>query len=138
MTSLTKIFVAEQDCESLINTMLWLEQFADLEVYGGSTNAPMIKRQVEEVQPDVVLLGLDTSNPESLPIARLLKSATCTPAILLVQRKDDNVENLLAAECDGQIGPATRLKELPEIIKRAAQRKRIALSQTTVPMAKAG
>lgn len=136
MNSLTRIFVAEQDCESLVNTMLWLEQYPDFEIYGTDFAGAPLNEQIEEVQPDIVMLGMGASGAQATLSIKGIRSTSVKPAVLLVT-KSDTTE--LVTECDGQMGPKTSLKEMPELIRKAINRSKLAaLATVSMPMAKAG
>ncbi|HEY9717852.1 MAG TPA: hypothetical protein V6C69_10310 [Trichormus sp.] len=138
MNSLTKIFIAEQDCESLVNTMLWLEQYADFEVYGTAQTDSSLTDQIEEMQPDVVIFGVAGAAAQVTMAIKAIRSTSSSPAVMVVSRNDVNVDSL-AAEADGQIGPRTGLKDVPELIQKAVNRRRLsAIATKAVPMAKAG
>lgn len=134
----TKIFVAEQDCESLVNTMLWLEQYADFEVYGTEASGELLNEQIAIAQPDVIIFALHSATTDAARAIKLLKSSPNSPALLLANKTGSNVE-FLAGEVDGQIGPRTTLKEMPELIRKALVRRTVGLpAPVSMPMAKAG
>ena len=137
MESLTRIFIAEQDCESLVSTMLWLEQFADFEVYGAVADNSVID-QINQLQPDMVMLSVPSATAQAAMAIKTIRATTSTPAVMLVTKTDTNVE-VLMAECDGQIGPKTNLREIPDLLRKAINRHRVSsLAATSLPMAKAG
>lgn len=138
MNSLTKIFIAEQDCESLVNTMLWLDQYADFEVYGTAQTDSSLTEQIEQMQPDVVMLGIPAASAQAAMAIKAIRSTSSSPAVMVVTRNDTNVD-AIAAETDGQIGPKTGLKDVPELIQKAVNRRRLsAIAASKMPMAKAG
>jgi DNA-binding NarL/FixJ family response regulator len=138
MNQLTKIFIAEPDCESLVSTMLWLEQYPEFEVYGNAINGAALAEQINEVQPDLVLLGSGGTNAQAALFLKRIRACVSAPAVVLVTKSDTNLD-LLAAEFDGQIGPRTTLKDIPELIRKAVNRRRLsAITAANIPMAKAG
>jgi DNA-binding NarL/FixJ family response regulator len=138
MNAQTKIFIAEQDCESLVSTMLWLEQYPDFEVYGTASAGSTLTEQIEEIQPDVVMLGANISSPQGALSLKRVRSTTGSPAVMLFS-KSEITNELLAAECDGQIGPRTGLNEMPDLIRKAINRRLLSsISSSSMPMAMAG
>ena len=138
MNALTKIFIAEQDCESLVSTMLWLEQYPDFEIYGAAILDGALAGQIEEVQPDVVMLGINALSAQAALHIKGIRSTSADPAVMLVTKSDTGADAFLA-DCDGQIGPKTTLKDMPDLIRKAINRRRISsIASSTMPMAKAG
>jgi len=138
MDALTKIFIAEPDCERLVNTMLWLEQYPDFEVYGTSDSDGSLTEQIEAVQPDVVMLGMPTASGQAAFSIKGIRATSVSPAVMIVLKSENNVDMMLA-ECDGQIGPKTSLKEMPELIRKAINRRMpSSVAAITLQMAKAG
>jgi hypothetical protein len=138
MNALTKIFIAERDCESLVNTMLWLEQYADFDVYGSMISEGCLKQQIDEVQPDIVMLGVPSMSAEAALTIKMIRTASSNPSLLLVTKSESSAD-LMTAECDGLIGPKTGLKEVADLIEKTTNRRRVtAIAPAAVPMAKAG
>ena len=136
MNPLTRIYIAEQDCESLVNTMLWLEQYPDLEVYGGTLSTGDLPDQLMDLQPDVVMLSVPSPNAQATLAAKTIRSVSPISALMLVTKSDTGAE---AADCDAHAGPRTALKELPDLIKKAINRHRVSsIAATALPMALAG
>jgi hypothetical protein len=138
MNALTKVFIVEHDTDSLVSLMLWLDQFPELDVSGSTVLNGNLAQQVEDAQPDVVLLGIPTVGLENLPTVRMIKSALSLPQVVLMHKGESVIEGTLASETDGQIGAKTSLKELCETIKRVANKRRLAVSAANIPMTKAG
>jgi hypothetical protein len=137
MNSLTKIFIAERDCERLVNTMLWLEQYPDFEVYGSALTDGSLREQIDELQPEIVMLSGPSTAAEAAMAVKVIRSTKAAPAVVLVS-KSDNMEPV-AAECEGHVGPKTELKDIHDVINKAVNRRRIAaIAATAVSMAKAG
>lgn len=134
----TKIFIVETDCESLVNTMLWLEQYSDFEIYGTSLADASLAEQIEAVQPDVVMLGVSSVCAQAALSVKGIRATSAAPAVMLLTRSEGYVDMLLS-ECDGQIGPRTTLKEMPELIRKAINRRMLSsITVSSMPMAKAG
>ncbi|HEY9776134.1 MAG TPA: hypothetical protein V6C81_20390 [Planktothrix sp.] len=138
MNSLTKIFIAERDCESLVTTMLWLEQYPDFDVYGSMITEGCLTQQIEEVQPDIVMLGVPAMSAEAAMAIKTIRSVQNAPSILVLSKAESAHEAALA-DCDGFIGPKTGLKDVADIIETVTTRQRVtAIAPATVQMAKAG
>ena len=136
MNALTRIFIAEQDCESLVNSMLWMEQYPEFEVYGGTLASCDLAEQITELQPDLVMLGVNAINAQATLAAKTIRSVAQDAALIVVTKSDTSVD---MSDCDAQIGPKTAAKELPELIRKAIYRHRVSsIAATTLPMAKAG
>lgn len=138
MNSLTKVFILEHDCDSLVSLMLWLDQFPELDVSGSTMRNGEIARQLQDAQPDVVLLNIPTVGAENLPVVRMIKACASAPCVVLMHKGDAVIEGVLALESDGQVGAKTSLKEVCEAIKKAANKQRLAVSAANMPMTKAG
>lgn len=137
MNPRTKIFIAEYDCASLVSLMLWLEQFPEFEVAGASNNGAQLVDRIGELHPDVVLLDVNKGAAENLPVLRAIKAFASAPAVLLRSPIDSN-DNMLQIEADGSVVPSTSIKELCEAIRKAANKRRVAMSAANMPLTKAG
>jgi len=139
MNQRIKIFIVEYDCVSLITLMLWLDQFADLDVLGTTVDTGSLRSQIDDLKPDVVLLDIATPGPEDVPQLRECKSVEPPPAVLLLYHGDpDGLEGPLKAESEGQLGPETSMSELYDSIVRAASLRRLMLSAALLPAMQAG
>ena len=137
MNPRTKIFIAEYDCASLVSLMLWLEQFPEFEVAGASNNGAQLVDRIGELNPDVVLLDVNKGAAENLPVLRAIKAFASAPAVLLRSPIDTN-DSMLQIEADGSVVPSTSIKELCEAIRKAANKRRVAMSAANMPLTKAG
>ncbi|HEY9714326.1 MAG TPA: hypothetical protein V6C72_12725 [Chroococcales cyanobacterium] len=146
MNARTKVFIVDRDCASLVSLMLWLDQFADLEVTGATADATSMAGalvgQVKRAQPDVVLVDLasaiEIADTTVFPttLVKAIKSAAGEPGILIRGQHDQEIA--LAAETDGYFGPKSSIKELADAIRKIANKRRLALSAANMPMTKAG
>jgi chemotaxis response regulator CheB len=133
----TKIFIADYDCASLVSLMLWLEQFPEFEVSGISRNGAHLVDRINKVNPDIVLLDINNGVAENLPLLRAIRGSNSSPAILLKAQTEQQAD-ALALESDGTIGPSTAIKDVCDAIRKATNKRRLALSAANVPMTKAG
>src|SRR5208282_2249060 len=79
MSTPAKIFVIEQDCGRLISLLLWLEQFAEVEVTGSCSQLhEMTALQMQSA--DVVMIDLENQEVQSIAALRALKSLSPAPA----------------------------------------------------------
>jgi DNA-binding NarL/FixJ family response regulator len=139
MNQRIKIFIVEYDCVSLITLMLWLDQFPEFDVLGTTINTGNLREQIAELEPDVVLLDIETPGPEDVPVLKEVKSVQPSPAVILLYHGDpDGLEGVLEAESEGQLGPERTLGDLQEAVIKAYNRRLIARSAALAPMAKAG
>jgi DNA-binding NarL/FixJ family response regulator len=134
----TKIFIADYDCASLVSLMLWLEQFPEFEVSGTSHNGAHLVDRINQVNPDLVLLDINKGVAENLPVVRAIRGSASSPAILLKSQTEHINDHALSAESDGTIGPSTAVKDLCDAIRKATNKRRMALSAANMPMTKAG
>jgi DNA-binding NarL/FixJ family response regulator len=119
--------------------MLWLDQFPEFNVLGTTVDTGSLSKQIEDVQPDVVLLDIGTPGAEDIAALREIKDADCSPAVVLLhQGEPGEVRGVLANESDGQIPIAFALSHLPEAIRKVANKRRVAISAANMPMTKAG
>ncbi len=138
MNARTKIFIADYDCASLVSLMLWLEQFPEFEVSGTSSNGAHLVDRINQLNPDVVLLDINKGVSENLPVVRAIRGSASSPAILLKSPSEQHNDHALAMESDGSIGPLTAVKDLCDAIRKAANKRRMALSAANMPLTKAG
>jgi len=139
MNQRIKIFIVEYDCVSLITLMLWLDQFPEFDVLGTTINTGNLKEQIAELEPDVVLLDIETPGPEDIPVLKEVKSVQPSPAVILLYHGDaDGLEGVLESESEGQLGPERTLGDLQEAVLKAYNRRLIERSAALPPMAKAG
>lgn len=117
--------------------MLWLEQFPEFEVAGASNNGAQLVDRIGELNPDVVLLDVNKGAAENLPVLRAIKAFASAPAVLLRSPIDTN-DSMLQIEADGSVVPSTSIKELCEAIRKAANKRRVAMSAANMPLTKAG
>lgn len=118
--------------------MLWFEQFPEFEVTGAAKNGARIVDRINEVNPDVVLLDIHQGLPENLPLIRAIRGSAASPAILLRTHTDQVNDHAIAMEADGHVGPSTQTKELGDAIRKAFNKRRMALTAANMPMTKAG
>lgn len=137
MNARTKIFIADYDCASLVSLMLWLEQFPEFEVSGTSSNSAQLLDRINKANPDIVLLDINKGVAENLPLVRAIRGSLASPAILLKAQTEQSVD-ALANESDGSIGPSTAVKDVCDAIRKATNKRRMALSAANMPMTKAG
>ncbi len=137
MNARTKIFIADYDCASLVSLMLWLEQYPEFEVSGVSRNSAHLVDRINKVNPDVVLLDINNGMSENLPLLRAIRGTKSSPAILLKAQTEQQAD-ALAHECDGTLAPTLAIKEISEAIRKASNKRRLALSAANMPMTKAG
>lgn len=117
--------------------MLWLEQYPEFEVSGISRNSAHLVDRINDVNPDIVLLDINNGVAENLPLLRAIRGTNSSPAILLKAQTEQSAD-ALANECDGTIGPSTAVKEMSDAIRKATNKRRVALSAANMPMTKAG
>jgi len=133
-----KIFIVEYDCVTLITLMLWLDQFSEFEVLGTTVDTGGLKKQVEELKPDVVLLDIETPGPEDIAPLREIKSASPEPAVILLYHGDvDGLEGILTQESEGQLGPDRNLGELRDAVEKAYNRVKVKRAVSMIPDTKA-
>ena len=138
MNQRIKIFIVEYDCVSLITLMLWLDQFPEFDVLGTTINTGNLKEQIAELEPDVVLLDIETPGPEDIPVLREVKSVQPVPAVILLYHGDpDGLEGILESESEGQLGPDRTLGDLHDSVMKAYNRQLLTRS-AALTMAKAG
>ena len=137
MNARTKIFIADYDCASLVSLMLWLEQFPEFEVSGTSSNGAHLVDRINKANPDIVLLDINKGVAENLPLVRAIRGSLSSPAILLKAQTEQSAD-ALASESDGSIGPSTAVKDVCDAIRKATNKRRMALSAANMPMTKAG
>jgi DNA-binding NarL/FixJ family response regulator len=118
--------------------MLWLEQFPEFEVSGTSRNGAHLVDRINQVNPDLVLLDINKGVAENLPVVRAIRGSASSPAILLKSQTEHINDHALSAESDGTIGPSTAVKDLCDAIRKATNKRRMALSAANMPMTKAG
>lgn len=139
MDTRTKVFFIEPSCAKLVSLMLWLDQYPEFELVGTASSAFDLRDVVSDAEPDVVLFDIGASSPDDLRSIRELKTTRPCPAVLVMHQDDVALmEGPLTRETDGQIGPKTSLKELAEHLRRAANKRRVALSVANVPATRAG
>lgn len=139
MNERIKIFIVEYDCVNLITLMLWLDQFPEFDVLGTAVDAGSIKRQINDLKPDVVLLDIATPGPEDIPQLREIKSVGDPPAVLLLyQGTSDELKGPLMNESDGYLGTESTLGDMHDAIVSALKRRRVVASAACLPIAKAG
>lgn len=139
MNQRIKIFIVEYDCVSLITLMLWLDQFPEFDVLGTTINTGNLQEQIAELEPDVVLLNIETPGPEDIPVLREVKSTQSPPAVILLYHGDaEGLEGVLHSESEGQLGPDRTLGELHDAVMRAFNRRHVTKAAQLPPMAKAG
>lgn len=138
MNSRTKVLIANKDGARLISLLLWLEQYADLEVTGTTSSDDELKQYVIEHKPDVVLLDLNVQINGNCP-ASFIKSKDSSPSVLLMHQSEIKpLEGPLTRDCDGQINPKNTLKDIVEIIRKAANKRMVQITATRIPSTKAG
>ena len=138
MNPRTKIFIAENDCASLVSLMLWLEQFPEFEVEGAAISGADWIARINEHRPDVVLLDSTFFRPENLPSLRAVKSGPFAPGILVKTVNNQQLDSLIANEADETLGSEASIKDLCEAIRKAANKRRVALSAANMPITLAG
>lgn len=137
MNARTKIFIADYDCASLVSLMLWLEQYPEFEVSGISRNSAHLVDRINRVNPDIVLLDINNGFGENLPLLRAIRGTNSSPAIL-VKTQTEQQADALAVESDGSLAPSTAIKEVCDAIRKATNKRRMALTAANMPMTKAG
>lgn len=139
MSERIKIFIVEYDCVNLITLMLWLDQFPEFDVLGTTVDTGSMRQQIEDMQPDIVLLDIETPGPEDIPQLREVKSVSRPPAVVLLYQGDpDGLKGVLTNESEGQIGPDSTLGDLRDAILFAVDRNRARIPALLMPVAKAG
>ena len=139
MTNRIKIFIVEYDCSSLITLMLWLDQFPEFDVLGTTIQSGDLREKIVELEPDVVLLDIETPGPEDVAPLRLVQSVTPPPAVLLLYHGDPaGLEGVLKQESDGQLGPERTLGDLHDAVIKAFSRRQVVFSASLVPATLAG
>jgi len=133
----TKIFIADYDCASLVSLMLWLEQYPEFEVSGISRNSAHLVDRINKVNPDIVLLDINNGVGENLPLLRAIRGTNSSPAIL-VKTQTEQQADALAIESDGTLAPSIAIKEVCDAIRKASNKRRMALTAANMPMTKAG
>src|SRR3990167_7103940 len=139
MNQRIKIFIVEYDCVSLITLMLWLDQFPEFDVLGTTVDTGSLRQKLMELQPDVVLINIQTPGPEDIMPLRAVRSVNPSPAVLLLYHGDDEgLDGVLKLESDGQLGPERTLGDLREAITKAYNRRQVVLSSLLPSVALAG
>lgn len=139
MNQRIRIFIVEYDCVSLITLMLWLDQFPEFDVLGTTVDTGNLRQKLIELQPDVVLMNIQTPGPEDIMPLRAVRSVNPSPAVLLLYHGDEEgLEGVLKQESDGQLGPDRTLGDLREAITKAYNRRPVVMSALLSPVARAG
>lgn len=139
MSERVRIFIVESDCVNLITLTLWLDQFADFDVLGTTADTTSIKKQVEELKPDVVIFDIATPGSEDVTELRQIKSVDDPPAVLLLyQGTADQLRGPLMAESEGWLGTESTLGDLHFAILSALKRRNAAQPAAFSRVAKAG
>ena len=101
MNQRIKIFIVEYDCVSLITLMLWLDQFPEFDVLGTTVDTGSLRQKLMDLQPDVVLINIQTPGPEDIMPLRAVRSVNPSPAVLLLYHGDDDgLDGVLRLESD--------------------------------------
>lgn len=142
MISRTTLLVVEEDCSALVPLMLWLDQFPEFEIVGRTNDSDLLS-QIQELEPDVVLLGIESPGPEDLHlhlrIIRNIRALNGSPAVLFTcQTVAGAYDTILANESDGFITYHDSLKEIFDSVRKAANKRKLAQSTANMPMTKAG
>jgi len=117
--------------------MLWLEQYPEFEVSGISRNSAHLVDRINKVNPDIVLLDINNGVGENLPLLRAIRGTNSSPAIL-VKTQTEQQADALAIESDGTLAPSIAIKEVCDAIRKASNKRRMALTAANMPMTKAG
>ncbi|HEY9786032.1 MAG TPA: hypothetical protein V6D17_11560 [Candidatus Obscuribacterales bacterium] len=137
MNPRTKVLIANKDGAKLISLLLWLEQYGDLEVTG--TTSTELACCLNETAPDVVLMDLNVHSELETSFLRNLRNAESAPAFLLMHESEvAPIESTLSREFDGHISPRSSLKELADAVRKAANKRSLAISAARIPNTKAG
>ena len=139
MNPRTKIFVVENDCASLISLMLWVDQNNEFEVLGTKRDTGSLQQDLAKHTADVLLVDIASPALRDIIALRELKNEEGAPSIITMNRSDRAyMDSILASEFDAHVNPGTSLKELNEIIKKVANRRRLTVTATNMPLSKAG
>lgn len=103
---------------------LIIESEPDIEVVSLMNDGAHILKQVEKMQPHIVLLSLDASMQDSLACMRKLKASFSNLYVLVIRhnKKDSCILEALRHGADGFITKEMTHNELLEILRQAEKR----------------
>jgi DNA-binding NarL/FixJ family response regulator len=135
-----KVFIVDNDRLSLVTLSLWLEQVKDFEIVGTSLATPQLEHNLDEGQPDLVVLSLSSAGPEAVATLRRIHQTlgSSTPVVILYDGDKKNLDGPLTNETEAQLSPDISLKDLVEVLRKLGLRQKVVAPTINPLMTKAG
>ncbi|WP_083892535.1 response regulator transcription factor [Pleurocapsa sp. PCC 7319] len=124
-TNSSTIRILVVDDQSLIRQtiQMYLEQESDLEVIGYAENGTAAIKQIEELNPDVVMMDLEMPDMDGLTTIQVIRDRFSQVKILVLSSYDDreNINQAIKAGAKGYLTKATPAGELANAIRSVNQ-----------------
>ena len=124
-TNSSTIRILIVDDQSLIRQtiQMYLEQESDLEVIGYAENGAAALKQIEELNPDVVMMDLEMPDMDGLTTIQVIRDRFSHVKILVLSSYDDreNINQAIKAGAKGYLTKATPAGELANAIRSVNQ-----------------